>query len=146
MIAATCETCPFWQLTPAAPGEMRATPAGVCHHALSGAILDADLHRFADWWCSEHPLRQRDQLAAMAMQGLLAHGLDSITSTVEKAHVIANEMINERRRKIEWHDQVVRAEKEILLKIGVPPEEIVGSSFVSATHAVIRGSNRKGEP
>jgi hypothetical protein len=66
---ATCKTCPFWE--PIAV-QTTATDKGFCHHVK--ANIEAEPTRWETWWCSEHPLRQRDRLAAMAMQGLNAAG------------------------------------------------------------------------
>jgi hypothetical protein len=65
---ATCKTCPFWSRREAA---VEGVPdPGYCHHL--HASTEEDPQRRGDWWCSEHPLRQRDRLAAVAMQGLMA--------------------------------------------------------------------------
>jgi hypothetical protein len=63
---ATCETCPYWQEIAPARGY-----GGQCHHAANGFEASS----VATWWCSEHPARQRDRLAATAMGGLVSvHG------------------------------------------------------------------------
>jgi hypothetical protein len=67
MSAATCKACPFWE-----PPKDGAGPSGYCHHARSYLVAGDTVRTFADGWCSEHPLLQRDRLAAMAMQGLVA--------------------------------------------------------------------------
>jgi hypothetical protein len=83
---ATCETCPF--ATP-----WNASAAGVariiCHHAAMAAEFcgDDEPARTETWWCSEHPLRQRDRLAAMAMQGLMAAGWAQDASAGDLADV-----------------------------------------------------------
>lgn len=69
MADATCKTCPFWERLEAHP-DGTAERKGYCHHSHSEA--DDNPQRYENWWCSEHPLRQRDRLAAMAMQGILA--------------------------------------------------------------------------
>lgn len=61
---ATCKTCYFATLL-AERGEGREIR---CHNAT--AWFGTVYHR-EDWWCSEHPARQRDRLAAMAMQAIL---------------------------------------------------------------------------
>jgi hypothetical protein len=44
---------------------------GQCHYAVNGFEAISD----DAWWCSEHPARQRDRLAATAMGGLVSmHG------------------------------------------------------------------------
>jgi hypothetical protein len=45
---------------------------GPCHLASTQSGSTDDFQPREDWFCSEHPLLQRDRLAAMAMQGLLA--------------------------------------------------------------------------
>jgi hypothetical protein len=45
--------------------------AGACHHSVNRFDTSRAYHRA--WWCSEHPDRQRDRLAAMAMQGAMAN-------------------------------------------------------------------------
>jgi hypothetical protein len=80
---ATCRTCPFWAADPGdreEPGirrECRRNPPPPHGHDIAEEPVSDD-----DWaafsvtasgnWCGEHPLRQRDRLAAVAMQGLLA--------------------------------------------------------------------------
>lgn len=68
MADATCKTCPFWERDPYndRPGR------GYCHHSLTAADDTNESARYEQFWCSEHPLRQRDRLAAMAMQGWIA--------------------------------------------------------------------------
>jgi len=53
----SCATCPFWT-------------NNYCHHVSNAT----DSAVSPMWWCSEHPLApgQRDRIAEMAMQGLLA--------------------------------------------------------------------------
>lgn len=74
---ATCKNCPMatpW--TPTQDGK----PRILCHHVAS---MDGggEPERYEDWFCSEHPLRQRDRLAAMAMQALIPmapeHAMDA---------------------------------------------------------------------
>jgi len=67
----SCKTCPFFRpATDDASGE-----SGVCHYALGGSY---DTLVTIDWFCSAHPQSpgQRDRIAEIAMQGLLAdeHG------------------------------------------------------------------------
>lgn len=68
MSEATCKTCPFWK------GSGDEDGVSECRRSAPGAGVGypdifPDVH--ADDWCGEHPLRQRDRLAAMAMQGMM---------------------------------------------------------------------------
>ncbi len=59
--------------------------------------------RGADQWCSEHSLRQRDHLAAMAMQGLCAAHPDTLTKgsvdiIADRAYAIADAILHVRAR------------------------------------------------
>jgi len=89
--SATCETCPYWQEIKPLLGPR----VGHCHHAATERIpFDST------WWCSEHPARQRDRLAAMAMQGFAA--IPIRTSAADIAHFayeIADAMLAERVRE-----------------------------------------------
>jgi hypothetical protein len=82
---ATCKTCPFWG--PFAACNSKGVPVepttGTCRRnppvpmmTESGGDHPELTHENPEvpdfWFCGEHPLRQRDRLAAMAMQGLLA--------------------------------------------------------------------------
>ena len=98
MTDAACETCPFWERLPERRDDPPGAARGSCHHI--AAPGSDDPIRWADWWCSEHPLRQRDRLAAMAMQGLCAsvagrpdaHGIKMLTLD---AYAIADAMLKE---------------------------------------------------
>lgn len=95
MSDATCKTCPFYQPV---DGDR-----GYCHHAATLATPE-DIRPRPDWWCSEHPLRQRDRLAAMAMQGLatrdrLEMAVPSPWLIAERAYEIADAMIDAIRAK-----------------------------------------------
>lgn len=70
MADATCKTCPFREVLDQRRED--GTPEIRCHNAVAVAGWETAFHR-EDFWCSEHPLRQHDRLAAMAMQGILAH-------------------------------------------------------------------------
>ena len=74
----TCENCPFWEATSREGYEDR----GVCHHAANDN-QDGDPVRRKTWWCSEHPFLQRDRVALVALQGILA---SLPTSSLEQAH------------------------------------------------------------
>jgi hypothetical protein len=68
---ATCETCPYWQEIKPLEQHLK---IGRCHHAALAPVEQNGLFDF-NWWCSEHPARQRDRLAATAMGGLVSvHG------------------------------------------------------------------------
>jgi len=93
-----CDTCPYWiSLGVSRPGE--------CHHAL---VLQAEhgVNRYADWWCSEHPLApgQRDRIAEIAMQGIVTDAnavshVDPYADTiVGRAYQIADAMMKWRRK------------------------------------------------
>ena len=93
---ATCETCPYWQeIKPPLDTRIR---VGHCHHVANEYTpLDHN------WWCSEHPDRQRDRLAAMAMRGLavrdrLDGGVPSGRSISAFAYEIADAMLAERKK------------------------------------------------
>jgi hypothetical protein len=97
MDSVTCATCPF--------GERLSTGATdnmVCH---LGRFPDEPRHP-ATWFCSEHPLApgQRDRIAEMAMQGMLASESMSIGSTympaglLGRAHLIADIEMTDRAR------------------------------------------------
>lgn len=62
---ATCKTCPFYG------GWNAHSWFWECRHEPCGVRHDRNPE---SWWCSEHPLRQRDRLAAMFAAGSLADG------------------------------------------------------------------------
>jgi hypothetical protein len=95
---ATCKTCPFW--------DRLSSTTGCCRrNAPRPAPLPVDREPYAPVmeemaWCGEHPLRQRDRLAAMAMQGsMAATGIQNWTaqSIAEDAYRIADAMLAARR-------------------------------------------------
>jgi hypothetical protein len=111
----TCKTCPFWG--PFAEcnskGERVAPTTGTCRRnpprpmmTESGGDHPELTHENPDvpdfWWCGEHPLRQRDRLAAMAMQGILScdDGEDGFVPTVvaANAYEMADAMLAARAR------------------------------------------------
>ena len=69
---ATCKTCPMWtahRTLDALDNDTGPSGIGTCHHV--SAIGDPEgMTRQEAWWCSEHPLRQRDRLAAMALHSM----------------------------------------------------------------------------
>jgi len=100
---ATCETCPYWTEIDlpgvAAKGE-ECCRVGHCHHVAN----EVNERNYLDynWWCSEHPDRQRDRLAAMAMQGLAAgqYGMGYDTEALAiRAYRLADAMLAERVRE-----------------------------------------------
>jgi hypothetical protein len=77
---ATCKTCPFFASYLGAAEDAR---LGTCRRSPPVPLMTASGGDHPElgsenpevssaWWCGEHPLRQRDRLAAMAMQGWLA--------------------------------------------------------------------------
>jgi len=90
---ATCKTCPHWAPACRDPGALN----GECRNVEALRFRHTETTR--DYWCSEHPALQRDHLAAMAMQGLLACGLhvpngpDPATFLVDQAYRIADAML-----------------------------------------------------
>jgi hypothetical protein len=103
---ATCRTCPFWAADPPdrQAGLVRECRRNAPRPFLGSAILeDADCASFpvtpAEDWCGEHPLRQRDQLAALAIQGLFARPLNSGCANVAReAYAFADAMLAERAK------------------------------------------------
>ena len=89
MSDATCKTCPFWQERTGRPEGDDRDGYGLCHHVHAHAEFEA--WRYGDWWCSEHPLRQRDRLAAMAMQGIMAN-TEVLSRLEEDDRVFADEV------------------------------------------------------
>lgn len=92
MADATCSNCPWWEMKP------DQSDVGRCHH---GSVHQLDsVYRDFTWWCSEHPLRQRDRIAEMAMQGLCADpNIDSPPKQVaEAAYKVADAMLAERAK------------------------------------------------
>ena len=97
---ATCETCPYWTEIDlpgvAAKGE-ECCRVGHCHHVAN----EVNERNYLDynWWCSEHPDRQRDRLAAMAMQGLVTDHLIGTDEAAVRAYLFADAMLAERVRE-----------------------------------------------
>jgi hypothetical protein len=113
---ATCKTCPFWDATPAdRAGEVGARE---CHVRSPAAFTvrcgglpgeePSGRERDARWpwtepdnWCGEHPLRQRDRLAAMAMQAAIPATLvtvaqgepDALVRLAIQSYAVADVMI-----------------------------------------------------
>ncbi len=114
MADATCKTCPFWW-----------------HRAEDGRLVDTACRRHPpratpmqsggpgqpvdpywtvypaaqpDEWCGEHPARQRDRLATMAMQAIVgnfreaADAAGQAPQVAEDAYRIADAMLAERKR------------------------------------------------
>ncbi len=97
MSDATCKTCPYF------------IDSGECGdgRCVLRPPADSDLCSFArtheSYWCGEHPLRQRDRLAAMAMQGLCADALPADAPGADaialRAYFIADAMLAVRGEK-----------------------------------------------
>jgi hypothetical protein len=112
---ATCKTCPFWgpYAESNARGERVEPRLGTCRLRPPRPMPDDEPddggQRFTHenpevvdfWWCSEHPARQRDRLAAMAMQGILAHGGPKGEPAIiaKLAHQVADAMLAAREPK-----------------------------------------------
>lgn len=95
----SCATCPFW-----ASFQTDAGVEGKCHHALN-ALSGDRVNTGHSWWCSNHPLApgQRDRIAELAMQGLLAGdtepgGSVTIQATAEIAYNVADAFMAERAK------------------------------------------------
>lgn len=86
MSEATCKTCPFWERTDDHGGSCR-------RHAPQMAPEGNDEpwppRMLIDEWCGEHPLRQRDRLAAMAMQGLST--MEAVLGAIQTPEAIARD-------------------------------------------------------
>jgi hypothetical protein len=81
---ATCKTCPFF--CPDAVND------GYCQRSPPTSDRDTETvwpktSALSSFWCGEHPLRQRDRLAAMAMQGLMAAGWTQDSSAGDLADI-----------------------------------------------------------
>lgn len=105
MTSATCKTCPFY-------GGGRDKFDGTCHRnppvPLANVPYGADgeaegVFPYVDpsGYCGEHPLLQRDRLAAMAMQGILTSDRDggSAEKLADLAYAVADAMLAERSKK-----------------------------------------------
>jgi hypothetical protein len=106
---ATCKTCPFWSASPEDRPDCAARECRVRSPAAYTVAMDnhGAVARDARWpwtkpgdWCGEHPLRQRDRLAAMAMQGFLGSNFENDHQSsappnvvAEHAHRIADAML-----------------------------------------------------
>jgi hypothetical protein len=76
---ATCRTCPFFVPYSFESGIgtcRREPPRPMMTEPVEGeqSLTHENPEVAPFWFCGEHPLRQRDRLAAMAMQGILASG------------------------------------------------------------------------
>ena len=92
MADATCANCPWFSHDAAKSMD------GYCHHA--SAFVEENSARQHDFFCSEHPLRQRDQLAAMAMGALIAcpGTVGDPATLAECAYEYADAMLKERAK------------------------------------------------
>ncbi len=115
---ARCKTCPFWAADPGDREESgirrecrRNAPPPHGHDVADEPTSNDDWAAFSvtasDDWCGEHPALQRDRLAAMAMQGLLAAGFyDRIggewstrdAQLASRAYQYADAMLREREK------------------------------------------------
>jgi hypothetical protein len=97
MADATCKTCPFWECSDADrkdASERRCrvrSPAArsVAHRAEAQAHDAVWPWTKDDEWCGEHPARQRDRLAAMAMQGLAT--MDAVCGALRTPEAVARD-------------------------------------------------------
>lgn len=80
---------------PAEPGS-DSERIGQCHYAANGFEAISD----DAWWCSEHPARQRDRLAAIAMGGLVSAWGDTnpADELAEYSYKVADAMLSARRK------------------------------------------------
>ncbi len=101
MAEATCRTCPF-----ASPGDApdaAGRPRVLCHHA-TVTVGEAEPLRLEEWWCSEHPGRQRDRLAAGFARAIVAKFREAADAAgaapaiAEDAYILADAMLAERER------------------------------------------------
>lgn len=93
----TCATCPFFRLA-----DDVGDGFGECHQLFSANYND---RVDPGWWCSAHPLApgQRERIAEMAMQGVLAGesaagDYEEAEGVVVHAYEIADAMMAERRK------------------------------------------------
>jgi hypothetical protein len=115
---ATCKTCPFFDYSTNEDGgsrdfQCRREPKRYisAEQSLAGGPVAWWPPVSPDDWCGEHPLRQRDRLAAMAMQGILASAphwcdADALKAgyppkeiVAVNAYEIADAMLAERERR-----------------------------------------------
>lgn len=92
---ATCATCPFSE-----PMEGSQPPKVTCHNVVATAGEDA-CSRYADWWCSEHPARQRDRLAFDLAAGMAANpNAEGIAEDwiADRSYHLADALIARRKR------------------------------------------------
>lgn len=97
MADATCETCPWWVFDSNSGGDV---DVGYCHHV---SATNVSMRFATSWWCSEHPLRQRDRIAEVAVQGLLAYSHtgrphNCAASLARAAYEMADAMLAERAK------------------------------------------------
>jgi hypothetical protein len=100
---ATCKACPFFDAAPdAAWGQCRKTPPVYDPQSGSSEWPRTDDNA----WCGEHPALRRDQIAAMAMPGLLADEsggeggfFRDLGVMAKRAYDVADAMLAERARR-----------------------------------------------
>jgi hypothetical protein len=108
---ATCKTCPFYSGD--RESECRRNPPTIATNARPGdpgQPVDPHWHMHPNTRpessCGEHPLRQRDRLAAIAMQGLCACSdlpvgtPDTQANVARLAYQVADAMLAERKRRL----------------------------------------------
>ena len=96
MTEAICGTCPFWVELPGRPEGKDHGGYGNCHHVIAAA--EEEPSRYGNWWCSEHPLHQRDRLAAMALTAVIREMWgepEGSRAVAECAYQIADAMLVE---------------------------------------------------
>ncbi len=101
---ATCRTCPFGSRTSGRGGtEYQCRKAPKNDQGRFPSMQDHE-------WCGEHPALQRDQLAARAMQGMIAaSGADPkqfpdtqdafAAAVAQEAYAVADAMLREREKQ-----------------------------------------------
>jgi hypothetical protein len=96
---ATCATCLYWVPSEEVQDSKGTNVLGDCHAGIGG---DIDVRREATWWCSEHPLRQRDRLAEKMLVALITLGRAAYPLDVAKeAYELADGMIEVRHQQLE---------------------------------------------
>jgi hypothetical protein len=103
---ATCKTCPAFGPYSYRPeiGTCRLRPPTVVQWPTTTERDETLTHEnpevAASWWCSEHPLRQRDRLAAMAMQATITAQPEWGTADItEFAYLVADAMLAARAKE-----------------------------------------------
>jgi hypothetical protein len=105
---ATCKTCPFYSGD--RESECRRNPPTIATNARPGdpgQPVDPHWHMHPNTQpessCGEHPLRQRDRLAAIAMQGLITTWMPdekTVPHLARVAYLTSDAMLAERERRL----------------------------------------------